>query len=109
MKNFLLLISFISTGLFAQESIWFETGTSWRYQYQTFGFLDDITVGAEYVITEQTTLNGQHCAKMEAVGDNSNPLNCNANPAPYYFYESNDSIFFASDYDNTFRLAFDFG
>src|SRR5690606_1354227 len=65
--------------------------------------------GAEYVITGQTTLNGQPCAKMEAVGDNSNPLNCNANPAPYYFYESNDSIFFASDYDNTFRLAFDFG
>ncbi len=110
MKNFLLLLTFISSSLFAQEATWFETGTSWKYQYQTFGFLDEIeTVGAEYVITEQTTLNSQPCARMEAVGDNPNPLGCNANPAPYYFYETNDSIFFASDYDQTFRLAFDFG
>lgn len=109
MKNLLLLLTFISTNLFAQETIWFETGASWTYQYQMNSLFEVETHTAQFTITEQTTINGQPCAKMEAVGDDTNPLDCNANPAPYYFYESNDSIFFASDYDTTFRLAFDFG
>ena len=109
MKNFLLILTFISTSLVAQDASWFETGASWTYQYQNNGFLEVETHIALFTITQQTILNGRPCAKMEAVGDDSNPLSCNANPAPYYFYESNDSIFFASEYDHTFRLAFDFG
>lgn len=109
MKKLLLLFTLISTSLYAQDAVWFETGASWTYQYQSNGFMELETHEAMYVITEQTTVSDQVCAKMEAVGDNDNPLSCNANPPAYYFYESNDSIFFASDYDNTFRLAYDFG
>ena len=109
MKNFLLLLTFISTGLFAQDASWFETGATWTYQYKENGFMEVETHLAIFSITEQTTLNGQACAKMEATGNNSNPLNCNAAWPPYYLYESDDSIFFATDYDNTFRLAYDFG
>lgn len=109
MKNILLLLTFISSSLFAQDETWFETGASWTYQYQNNGLFEVETHIALFTITEQTSLNDQACAKMEAIGDNPNPLSCNANPAPYYFYESNDSIFFASGYDHTFRLAFDFG
>lgn len=109
MKNVLLLLSLISTSLFAQDSGWFETGATWTYQYSINGLIDTETHLAEFTIVEQTTLNGQACAKMEAVGDNPNPLSCNATWPPYYLYESNDSIFYATDYDNTFRLAFDFG
>lgn len=110
MKQLLLLLTFIPTILSAQTNDWFQTGTTWTYNYQAnppFGAPE--THQAVFSITEQTVLNGQPCAKMEATGNDPNPLSCNASPAPYYFYESNDSIFYASDYDNTFRLAFDFG
>ncbi len=109
MKNILFLLTFITTSSVAQDTGWFETGATWTYQYQLNGLLEAETHIAVFSITEQTTLNGQACAKMEAVGVNSNPLDCNAAWPPYYLYESNDSIFFATNYDNTFRLAYDFG
>lgn len=110
MKNILLLLTFISTTLFAQDAGWFETGASWTYQYTINGVIEDEVHLAEFTITDQTTLNGQACAKMEVFSDdNQNSLGCIATPPPYYFYESNDSIFYASDYDNSFRLAYHFG
>ena len=109
MKNVLLLLSLISTSLFAQDSGWFETGATWTYQYKVNGIMQTETHIAEFTITEQTILNGQACAKMEAVGDDPNPLICNAAWPPYYLYESNDSIFYATYHDNTFRLAYNFG
>lgn len=105
-----LTLTFTSTILSAQTEDWFPIGATWTYNYLAnppLGPAENHLV--QYTITEQTVLNGQACAKMEAIGDDPNPLDCNANPAPYYFYESNDSIFYASDYDNTFRLAYDFG
>lgn len=110
MKNILLLLTFLSTSLFAQDSGWFETGANWTYQYTINGVIEDEIHQAEFTVTEQTILNGQACSKMEVFStDNHNSLGCIATPPPYYFYESNDSIFYASDYDNTFRLAYDFG
>lgn len=109
MRNILLLLTFISQSLYAQDTGWFETGATWTYQYNVNGFMQLETHLAEFTITEQTILNGQACAKMEAGGDDPNPLSCNLAWPPYYLYESNDSIFYATDYDNTFRLAFDFG
>jgi hypothetical protein len=108
--SFLLIIFCYS--LNAQDATWFETGSSWKYHYEDNPdiIVDPTVISiAEYTISEQTTLNGQACAKMEAMGDDPNPLGCNAISAPIYLYESNDSIFFANDYDPTFRLAYDFG
>jgi hypothetical protein len=113
MRIFLPFVLFLfSYSLTAQDATWFETGTSWKYHYEENPVIivDPTVISiAEYTITEQTTFNGQACARMGAMGDDDNPLFCNAISAPYYFYESNDSIFFANDYDNTFRLAYDFG
>lgn len=110
MKKLILLLTFTPTMLFAQNNDWFQTGASWTYNYEANQAIGGPEIHqAQYTITEQTNLNGQDCAKMEAIGDDPNPLTCNATPAPYYFYESNDSIFYTSDYDNTFRLAYDFG
>ena len=45
---------------------------------------------------------------MDVPAGEENPFTYFAVTAPYYFYESNDSVFYATDYDPTFRLAFDF-
>lgn len=108
MKNILLILLFISSNVLAQNSDWFEIGATWTYQYQKNGLLEPENHLAVFTITEQATLNGQPCAKMEAVGDNAHPLICNATQPPYYFYESNDSVFYASEYDQKFRLAYNF-
>jgi len=105
---------FIITSLYlgaaqAQTNDWFSTGTSWTYHYtvnQVFQTVDAITT---FAITEQAVVNSQPCSKMEVADGGTNPFLCAPIPPPYYLYESNDSVFYASDYDNTFRLAYDFG
>jgi hypothetical protein len=112
MKQLILLFTLISSSLFAQDSGWFQTGSTWTYNYTVPPILIVLPpeiLQAQYTITEQTELNGQPCAKMEAIGDDPNPMYCNVLSAPYYVYESNDSIFFANDFDNTFRLVYYFG
>lgn len=112
MRRLLLLFTLISSSLFAQDGGWFQTGATWTYNYTfppVLPILPPEVVQAQYTITEQTELNDQPCAKMEAIGDDPNPMYCNVLTAPYYVYESNDSIFFANDFDNTFRLVYNFG
>jgi hypothetical protein len=99
--------------LSAQSSEWFENGTSWSYNFQVNGQLSTETRIATFQITEQTTFADRDCAKMELMDANWAPFStwnpCIPAEAPYYFYESNDSVFYASEIDSTFHLAYYFG
>ncbi|MCA1764333.1 MAG: T9SS type A sorting domain-containing protein [Flavobacteriales bacterium] len=94
----------------AQNGEWFATGTTWTYFYEFNPPLPVLpnTANIDFTITEQTALNGTECSKMDVPAGEENPFNHFSVIAPYYFYESNDSVFYATDYDPTFRLAFDF-
>lgn len=107
----LSLILFITWCAQAQDNGWFETGTTWTYFYTFNPPLpsDPNTANVAFSITEQTVINGIACSKMDVAEGVSNPFTHFAVPPPYYFYTSNDSVFYASDYDPTFRFAYDFG
>jgi len=108
MKYLSFLLFFCAQGLMAQNPTWFETGTSWSYNYQIWGPIFGETRIATFEITEEVELNGQLCAKMEVVGEPENPFVCMSAAPNYYFYTSNDSVFYATDYDSIFRLAYNF-
>lgn len=107
--RFTLIIVFFSLTSFAQESEWFELGTTWTYHhFMAFDFFGEEHQSI-YTVTEEVVVNGTPCKKIERMGlGEENLFNCFAFSGPYYVYESNDSVFFANDYDNTFRLAYDF-
>jgi hypothetical protein len=106
---FTLIIVFFSLTSFSQESQWFELGTTWTYHHlMALDFFGE-EYQSIYSVTEEVVINGTPCKKIERVGlGEENLFNCFAFSGPYYLYESNDSVFFANDYDNTFRLAYDF-
>lgn len=110
-----ILFIFIQLALFApfangQNAEWFGTGTTWTYFYEFNPPFPDQpnTANIDFAITGQTVLNGTECSKMEVPEGEENPFVHFSVIAPYYFYESNDSVFYATDYDPTFRLAYDF-
>lgn len=110
MKNihfyFLLILFFIhSTSSYTQDVPWLETGSEWTYQHGVVSGPEHFQV--TYGITEQTTFAGQLCAKMERISTLG--LGCMALEAPYYFYVSNDSLYYATDDFEDFRLAVYFG
>lgn len=93
--------------LHAQPDEWFTTGTTWTYNFQqafTPGFHQ-----AQFTVTEQTNFAGRDCAKVEYLGEGLNPFSCLAVQPPYYLYESGDSVFYASENDGVFHLAYDLG
>lgn len=104
-KSLIFLITFLIHSIgFSQESLtWFEPDASWIYNYQTIAGPEQFQ--AAFEITE-TEFAGQQCVKMEVVGDY--PFLCTPFDSPIYFYESNDSVFFAMEVDDNFRLAYDF-
>lgn len=102
MKSFFTILFLLPFCLFAQENSWFEPNSTWTYNYGNISGPDHYQ--ATFGITE-TTFAGKACAKMDM--DNF-PFMCFPVSSPYYFYESNDSIFFATGVDSTFQLAFDF-
>ncbi len=103
MKAIFTLLFYIPLFVFSQDNSWFEPGTSLTYNYQNWSGPDLYQVNFE---VSDAILAGQACAKMETVGEY--PFVCTPFETPFYFYESNDSVFYASEVDNTFRLAYNF-
>ena len=101
---FLTFLSLVSS---AQNPGWFSTGTSYTYVHQEL--MGPETFETTVEISEQTTLNGQACAKMELV-DNELPdlFFCMPKSPPIYLYEQNDSVFFATEQDPEFGLLYNF-
>jgi len=93
--------------LHAQNPPWLEVGSEWTYQNGHIGGPEHFQF--KYGITEETVFAGQACAKMEKLDFGMGGMWCRTLIDPYYFYESNDSLFFASELDSTFRLVADFG
>ena len=107
---FIGLLTFIVTlsgTATAQTPSWFETGHTWIYNYQAA--FNPGHYQAIFAVTEQTQFAGKECAKVEVVSENPHPFPCSAVQPPYYFYTSGDSVFYASENDGVFHLAYDFG
>jgi hypothetical protein len=111
MKQFsLLLFCVFSISSFSQEAEWFEIGTTWTYNSRVALDFFDEEHQTTFVVSEEVVFNERLCKKIERLGPENNSLyGCSSLLPPFYVYESNDSVFFANDYDNTFRLAYDFG
>lgn len=111
MKNFYtsfviaFALCFSDFAVVAQDAPWLEVGSEWTYQHGVFSGPEYFQV--TYGITEQTTFSGKECAKMERTS--SNGLGCMSLQPPFYFYISNDSLFYTNESDSTFRLIADFG
>lgn len=105
-KNLFYLLLLASLPIHAQDLPWLEVGSEWTYQHgHAFGSEHfQVTFG----ITEETTFAGKNCAKMEPIPIESG-LPCSSITPPYYYYVSNDSLFFAKSSDTEFQLAVDFG
>ena len=58
-------------------------------------------------MSAETDFSGQACVKLEVTEGIAFP--CAPVLPPFYFYESNDSVFYARETDSVFRLAYDFG
>ncbi|NEN22743.1 T9SS type A sorting domain-containing protein [Cryomorpha ignava] len=97
--TFLFLAPFC---LFAQQNSWFETGSLWVYNYGIMSEPEHYQ--ATFGIT-QTIFADKLCFEMDI--DNF-PFLCSPVSPPYYFYESNDSIYFATEVDSTFRMVYNF-
>ncbi len=101
----LIAMCFSPVVLHAQVLPWLEVGSEWIYQHGVWSGPEHYQVN--YGITEQTTFAGQECAKMERLS--SNGIACLSLQPPFYFYISNDSLYYANESDSTFRLVADFG
>lgn len=101
----ILITLLFAMPLHAQNTPWLEVGSEWTFQHGVFSGPEHYQV--TYGITEQTTFAGRECAKMERTS--ANDFGCISLAAPYYFYVSNDSLFYASELDSTYRLISDFG
>ena len=100
----LLSISLIllELNVVAQEINWFEPGSNWTYNYGTLANAERFQTNFGI---EQTIFAGVECGKIDT---ENFPFTCAPVSPPYYFYESNDSIFFATEVDSIFRMVFDF-
>jgi hypothetical protein len=106
MKNLFYLLFLASLPIHAQDLPWLEVGSEWTYQHGHVGGPEhsQITFG----IIEETTFAGKSCVKMERVPAGPG-FPCGAVAPPYYYYVSNDSLFFAKSSDTNFQLVADFG
>ena len=102
MKAIFTLLFIAPFCLFAQENAWFEQNTTWTFNYGNLVGPERFQVSFGM---EETTLANKACVLIET--DNY-PFACSPVAPPYYFYESNDSIFFATETEAVFRLAYDF-
>lgn len=100
-----LLALLFTNPLNAQTVPWLEVGSEWTYQHGHVSGPEHFQV--KYSITEETYFAGKQCAKMEGIS--SLELGCMSLQPPYYFYVSNDSLYYANESDSTFRLIADFG
>jgi len=106
MKNLFYLLLLVSIPVHAQDLPWLEVGSEWTYQHGHVGGPEHFQV--TFGITEETTFAGKTCVKMEPVLIETG-LPCSSVAPPYYYYISNDSLFFAKNSDTEFQLAVDLG
>lgn len=97
-----LLIAFNSLFSSAQESVWFELGTTWVYNWNGVVDPDQEDFTYTYTVTELTEYLGQPCSKIEA---ESGFFGCLLALPPYYMYESNDTVYFATEEMNEFAIG----
>ncbi|MGB6035487.1 MAG: T9SS type A sorting domain-containing protein [Cryomorphaceae bacterium] len=99
------LFCIFSMPSFAQDAQWFELGTTWTFNHLMAFDSNQDEYLAEFEVTEITEFNGVTCSKVEST---QGGLWCISVEPPYYFYESNDSIFYAVENMDHFELAFVF-
>lgn len=99
----LLFALAITNLLCAQPNAWFEPGSTWTYRSGHWAGPEAFSTTVQ--ISAATFLN-RPCVVMEKSGPYA--FMCATFDPPIYFYESNDSVFFALETDTAFRLAYNF-
>jgi len=105
MRNYISTISFCLITLFssAQSPEWFELGATWTYNWNGVVDPDQIDHTYDYSVTEITEHLGQTCSKIEA---DQGEFGCLVHQAPYYVFESNDTVFFATEEMDSFSIGY---
>jgi hypothetical protein len=99
------LFCIFSISSFGQDVEWFELGTTWTFNHLMAFDSNQEEYLAEFEVTDITEFNGITCSKVEST---QGGLWCISVEPPYYFYESNDSIFYSTESMDNFELAFVF-
>ena len=86
----------------AQDAEWFELGTTWVYNWNSVGDISQADITTTYSVTELTDFLGQPCSKIEALPSG---LGCLHNEPPYYMYESNDTVYYATEEMDSFAIG----
>ncbi|MCZ4409827.1 T9SS type A sorting domain-containing protein [Cryomorphaceae bacterium 1068] len=103
MKPFFFFVFFIfSISTSAQDAEWFELGTTWVYNWNSVGDISQEDITTTYSVTELTDFLGQPCSKIEPLPSG---LGCLHNEPPYYMYESNDTVYYATQEMDSFAIG----
>ncbi len=94
-----------NTMLHAQNLPWLEVGSEWTYQHGYYSGPEQFQL--KFGITEETLYLGKPCVKMDHLSGWG--YGCMGMQPPFYFYVSNDSLYFSTNDLDEFRLAAYFG
>lgn len=90
--------------VFAQQnSVWFEPGTSWTYNWNASMDPDQSDFIYTYSVTETGIHLGKYCSKIEP---EDSQFSCLSEPAPYYMYHSNDTVYYATQQMTEFAIGY---
>ncbi len=106
MRRLTILFLILPLLTYAQELNWFELGTMWTYQYTNPLAPEEGTQEISLQVEEIVEYNGQLASKVDVVAGNTNPFGCTILQPPFYFYESNDSVFYSTDDLSAYYLAY---
>ncbi len=105
MRRFILLFMLLPILANAQELNWFELGSTWTYQYTDPFDPDQVVYELVVGVEEIIEYNGHMASKVE-VSNGNNPFSCAILQPAFYFYESNDSVYYSTDELSTYYLAY---
>lgn len=105
MKKYLSIpiLCLIALSSFAQNPEWFELGATWTYNWNGVADPDQVDYTYEYSVTEITEHLGETCSKIEA---DQGEFGCLVFQAPYYVYESSDTVYFATEEMDSFAIGY---
>jgi hypothetical protein len=107
LKKLTLLIFVLGIFLVQQASAqnWFPAGATWTYAYQSVSSQEDHQ--ARIGVVSQLVEDERVISTIDILSDNGAEFAlCQTISLPLYVYVSNDSVYYATQADSTYRLAF---
>lgn len=103
-KNLSIVILLLTSPPLLSAQDWFPEGAEWAYMYGTPAGPEQFQ--ATLRVTELTEADGKMISKIEVTEDSGfGIMTCQVLSLPLYAYTSNDSLYYATAADSTYRLA----